>query len=80
MAKNKLKHEIYKEIQKEIGGDLKEIEAIVDSQFAFSAKTIAIGMFDSVRLPYFGRFCVNPYRLHKLNISIATKPKKDESV
>jgi len=79
LAKNKLKHEVYREIQAEIGGDLKEIEDIVDSQFAFTAKVIATGMFDSVRLPYFGRFSVNPYRLRKLNISRGNK-NRNESV
>lgn len=73
LAKNKLKKEVYQDIQSEIGGELHEIESIVDSQFSFLAKHMSLGYFDSVRLPYFGRFAVNPYRLRKINISKATK-------
>ena len=82
MAKNKLKYEISKEIQEELGGDLADIQQVVESQFAFVKYTIEKGLFDSVRMPYFGRFRVNPYRLRKLNISITNylSRKKNGSV
>jgi len=82
LAKNKLKHEIAKEIQKELGGDLNPIEQVIESQFAFIRYTIEKGWFDSVRMPYFGRFKVNPYRLRRLNISISKylSRKKHESI
>lgn len=82
MAKNRLKHEIAKEIQQEIGGDLGPIQEVIESQFAFVKYTLEKGWFDSVRLPYFGKFFVNPYRLRKLNISINNyrSRKQNESI
>jgi nucleoid DNA-binding protein len=73
MAKNKVKEELIAQIAEEYGYDKAEVRSIVDSQYSFLRKTIEHGAFDSVRLPYFGRFHVNPYRLHKLNL---TKVKK----
>ena len=73
MAKNKVKEELIAKIAEEYGYDKAEVRHIVDSQYSFLRKTIEHGAFDSVRLPYFGRFHVNPYRLHKLNL---TKVKK----
>ena len=73
MAKNKVKEELIAKIAEEYGYDKAEVRSIVDSQYIFLRKTIEHGAFDSVRLPYFGRFHVNPYRLHKLNL---TKVKK----
>ena len=73
MAKNKVKEELIAKIAEEYGYDKAEVRSIVDSQYSFLRKTIEHGAFDSVRLPYFGRFHVNPYRLHKLNL---TKVKK----
>lgn len=82
LAKNKLKHEIAKEIQEELGGDLGPIQDVIESQFAFIKYTIERGRFDSIRMPYFGRFKVNPYRLRRLNISISKylAKKKNESI
>jgi nucleoid DNA-binding protein len=76
LAKNKLKQEVIKEIQAELGGSMQEIESVVESQFDFIKQTMERGLFDSVRLPYFGRFKVNPYRLRRLNIAIATRNRK----
>lgn len=76
LAKNKLKQEIVKELQAELGGSIQEIESVVESQFDFVKRTMEQGLFNSIRLPYFGRFKVNPYRLRKLNIAIATKNTK----
>lgn len=76
LAKNKLKQEVIKEIQAELGGSMQEIESVVESQFEFIKQTMERGLFDSVRLPYFGRFKVNPYRLRRLNIAIATRTRK----
>lgn len=73
MAKNKVKEELIAKIAEEYGYDKAEVRSIVDSQYSFLRKVVEHGAFDSVRLPYFGRFHVNPYRLHKLNL---TKVKK----
>ena len=75
MAKNKHKAELIQEVQEELGGTHAEIESVVNSQFIFIKKTLEAGHFNSVRMPYFGRFMVNPYRLRKLNIAMATNRK-----
>ena len=46
---------------------LKRVENIVNSQFKFVEQTIKKGNFDSVRLPYFGKFSVNPKRVNHIN-------------
>jgi len=66
--RNKIKAEIIKTVKDELGGSTAEIESVVESQFQFIAYTMSKGLFDSVRMPYFGRFKVNPYRLRKLNL------------
>lgn len=76
MAANKLKDKLYKKLAEEYGTTVEEIRSIVDSQFEFLRKTIEHGAFNSVRIPFFGRFYVNPYRLHKLNIEKVHKNSK----
>ena len=76
MAANKLKDKLYKQIAEEYGTTAEEVRSIVESQFEFLRKTIEHGAFDSVRIPFFGRFYVNPYRLHKLNLERVQKKKK----
>lgn len=76
MAANKLKDKLYKQIAEEYGTTVEEVRSIVESQFEFLRKTIEHGAFDSVRIPFFGRFHVNPYRLHKLNLERVQKKKK----
>tara|TARA_R110000744_G_scaffold190921_2_gene310129 strand:- start:1085 stop:1306 length:222 start_codon:yes stop_codon:yes gene_type:complete len=46
---------------------LKKVENIVNSQFKFVDKIIRKGKFESIRLPYFGRFSVNPNRVKHIN-------------
>ena len=74
MAKNAVKEKLYRQLAEEYGASIDEIRQICESQFQFLRNTIEHGAFDSVRLPMFGRFYVNPYRLHKINI---TKVKKN---
>lgn len=76
MSNNKLKEKLYKQLAEEFGTTVEEIRSIVDSQFSFLRKTIEHGAFDSVRVPMFGRFHVNPYRLHRLNLDRVNKKKK----
>lgn len=42
---------------------LKTVTNIVNSQFKFVSKVIKDGDFESIRLPYFGKFDVNEHRL-----------------
>lgn len=76
MSNNKLKEKLYRQLAEEFGTTTEEIRSIVESQFSFLRKTVEHGAFDSVRIPMFGRFYVNPYRLHRLNLERVTKKKK----
>lgn len=42
---------------------LELVEDIVNHQFKFISKTMKKGDFESVRLPYFGKFSVKPNRI-----------------
>lgn len=42
---------------------LQKVEEIISSQFKFIEKTMKKGKFESIRLPYFGVFSVNPNRV-----------------
>jgi nucleoid DNA-binding protein len=46
---------------------LHKIEEIVNHQFKFAEKIMKQGDFDSIRLPYFGKFSVNPNRVKHIN-------------
>ncbi len=46
---------------------LQKVEDIVNSQFKFVEKIMKEGNFESIRLPYFGKFSVNPKRLKYIN-------------
>ncbi len=45
---------------------LEKVESIVTSQFKYVAKIMGDGSFDSVRLPYFGKFSSKPGRRNML--------------
>ena len=42
---------------------LSKVEDIINHQFKFIEKIMKKGDFESVRLPYFGKFSVNPKRV-----------------
>jgi|TARA_R100001015_G_C4569965_1_gene128209 nucleoid DNA-binding protein len=46
---------------------LEKVEAIVTSQFKHVAKVMSSGKFESVRLPYFGKFSVKKGRVKYIN-------------
>ena len=46
---------------------LKEIEQIINYQFKFVSKIMKEGNFESIRLPYFGKFSVNKKRIEYIN-------------
>jgi len=65
--RNEVKQEIYREIAKESGGTMQEIEKCVEAQFQFIERIMKRGEFDTVRMPYLGKFTVKPGRLKMLN-------------
>ena len=44
-----------------------EVEDIINHQFKFVSDVIEKGDFDTVRLPYFGKFTVNKNRVKHIN-------------
>ena len=46
---------------------LSKIKQIVDYQFKYAAKVMKDGNFETVRLPYFGKFSVNKKRVKHIN-------------
>jgi nucleoid DNA-binding protein len=45
---------------------IQTIEEIVFSQFKFAADVIKSGEFESIRIPYFGKFTAHPTRIKYL--------------
>lgn len=58
---------IHQEIAKELGVSPSLVQKMVRTQFEFVKTTMEKGEFETVRLPYFGKFMVKPYRLQKVN-------------
>ena len=65
MAKSK--KEIIQTLATKYNLPLVKVEKIVKSQFKYVTKVMSNGKFDSVRLPYFGRFYSKKERRDILN-------------
>mgnify|MGYP003122343424 FL=1 len=55
---------------------IQKIEEIVYSQFKYVSEVIRKGDFDSIRLPYLGKFTANPKRIKYLNERAANNNRK----
>ena len=64
MAKNK--KEIIYSLANKYNLPLQKIEEVVNYQFKYTAKVMKAGEFEIIRLPYFGKFSVNPKRVKYL--------------
>tara|TARA_R100000742_G_C4260202_1_gene78014 strand:- start:204 stop:422 length:219 start_codon:yes stop_codon:yes gene_type:complete len=53
---------------------LSKVERIVGHQFKYIEKIMKEGKFETIRLPYFGKFSVNPKRVEYMN----KNKKKDD--
>tara|TARA_R100001129_G_C5279533_1_gene236486 strand:+ start:333 stop:551 length:219 start_codon:yes stop_codon:yes gene_type:complete len=65
MKKNK--KEIIYSLANKYNLPLKKVEQIVNYQFKYTSNVIKAGKFEVVRLPYFGKFSVNPNRVKHIN-------------
>ena len=65
MAKNK--EEIIYMLATKYNLPIKIITEIVNYQFKYVTKIMTEGNFETVRLPYFGKFSVNPKRVEYIN-------------
>tara|TARA_R110002020_G_scaffold345259_2_gene559277 strand:+ start:258 stop:479 length:222 start_codon:yes stop_codon:yes gene_type:complete len=45
---------------------LKKVKQMIEYQFKFVEKIMKKGGFESIRLPYFGKFTVNPKRIEHI--------------
>ena len=61
MSKNK--EEIIYMLATKYNLPIKKVTEIVNYQFKYVTKIMAKGKFESIRLPYFGKFSVKPGRL-----------------
>ena len=65
MLKNK--KEIIYSLANKYNLSLKKVEEIINYQFKYIAKIMKEGKFETIRLPYFGKFSVNPNRVKHIN-------------
>lgn len=71
--KSDLELQICREISKEIGAPLEEVMSIVRMQSKYVTRIMEFSLFESVSLPYLGKFLVKPGRLINLNKTMAEK-------
>jgi hypothetical protein len=65
--------EIIREVAKETGAAIEEVFSIVNCQSKYVAWVIEHSGFETVTLPYLGKFVVNPKRVQKLNQAMTQK-------
>jgi len=56
---------------------IKKVQEITNYQFKYVSKIIKEGNFDSIRLPYFGKFSANKYRIKYIQELKKKKNEKD---
>ena len=68
MARSKgNKKEIIYTLANKYNISLNAADKIISSQFKFIAKVMKQGNFDTIKLPYFGKFTVNKKRVEHIN-------------
>ena len=55
---------------------VKQVERIVTYQFKYVSDIMSLGKFETIRLPYFGKFSVNKNRVKYINKLSNAKNKK----
>tara|TARA_R110002020_G_scaffold23468_3_gene78025 strand:+ start:1768 stop:1989 length:222 start_codon:yes stop_codon:yes gene_type:complete len=65
MVKNK--DELIYHLANKYNLPLKKVKEMIEYQFKFVEKTMKKGKFNSIRIPYFGKFSVNPKRVEYIN-------------
>jgi nucleoid DNA-binding protein len=74
MAKNKV--ELIYRLAQQYDIPVKKVESIINFQFSFITKKIKDGEMSSIRLPYFGKFSVEPNRVKYLNERSSNNKRK----
>jgi nucleoid DNA-binding protein len=75
MARNK--EEIIEDLANKYHLTIEEVEDIINHQFKFISTVMRKGGFDTIRLPYFGKFIVNKNRVKHINRLKNEKDIKD---
>jgi len=57
---------------------LSKIEKIIGHQFKYIEKIMKKGDFETIRLPYFGKFSVNPNRVKHINKVKNEKSRRED--
>jgi hypothetical protein len=70
------KHEIIYSLSNKYNLPAKVIKEIISSQFKFTAMIMSSGVFDTIRLPYLGKFTVNPNRVKHITKKANEKANK----
>jgi nucleoid DNA-binding protein len=70
------KDEIIYKLSNKYNLPAKVIREIISSQFKFTAMIMSSGNFDTIRLPYLGKFTVNPNRVK--HITKRANAKRDK--
>lgn len=65
MSKNK--KELIYSLANKYDLPLSKVEEIINHQFKYVVKIMKQGDFKMIRLPYFGKFSVNPKRVEHIN-------------
>ena len=58
---------------------LNTIDKMINHQFKYIAKIMSLGGFDSIRIPYFGKWSVNPNRVKHLTAMKEHKESEKET-
>ena len=61
------REEIVRKLSYKYDIPIKVVNNIVNYQFKYIADTMKKGNFDTIRLPYFGKFTVNKSRIKHIN-------------
>ena len=72
----KNKQEIIYSLANKYNLTVKQVERLVTYQFKFVSDIMSLGKFETIRLPYFGKFSVNKNRVKYINKLSNAKNKK----
>jgi uncharacterized protein (UPF0128 family) len=74
-----LEKEIGKEVSIDIGMPYEQVDSIIKGATDYVRHVMENSGFETVMIPYFGKFTVNPYRLKYYNES-KIKRRRDEAI
>ena len=73
---NRNKKEIIHYLSNKYNLPIKKVEQMINHQFKYVSNVMHLGNFEIIRLPYFGKFSVNPNRVKHLT-KLKTKKENE---